>query len=150
MTRFLVLLLAFTALAMAAAHADERLRVDLYLAENGPPPPDTRMAPGKLHEQLQQVFGFQHYELLQTQALELHHEWEQWFMPRRDFFMRVVPQPRVPGSPRVVDYDIYKDGFVVASGHFEPRGGTPLFINGPDFHQGRLILVLEAKDKDED
>jgi len=33
----------------------------------------------------------------------------------------------------------------VAKGRFEPREGTPLFINGPDFKQGRLIFVLDAQ-----
>jgi hypothetical protein len=147
MIRLLVLLLALSGMATAAAHADERLRVDLYLAENGPPSPGARMAPPRLHAQLQEVFGFQRYELVQTQVFELRPAWEQWFMPRRDFFMRVVPQPRVLGYPREIHYDIYKDGFVVAGGRFQPYSGTPLFINGPDFHDGRLILVLESREQ---
>ncbi len=45
----------------------------------------------------------------------------------------------------LLDYELYKDGFIVAKGQYEPRTGTPLFINGPDFKQGRLIFVLEAR-----
>jgi hypothetical protein len=65
-------------------------------------------------------------------------------MPRRDFFIRMEPLPWRTGDTRLVDYAIYKDGFIIAKGRYEPRPDTPLFINGPDFNQGRFIFVLEA------
>ncbi len=143
--RFWVLLLAFSGLGLGAALAGDKVRVELYLAENTPPAPEAKLAPEKLHHRLKEVFGYKHYELIQAQEFDLHHEWEQWFMPRRDFFIRVQPQPRQPGQPRLLDYEIYKDGFSVASGRFEPREGTPLFINGPYFHAGMFIFVLEGR-----
>ena len=142
---FWVLFLAFSGLGLGAAFAGDKVKVELYLAENAPPAPDAKLAPEWLHHRLKEVFGYKHYELMQAQEFDLHHEWEQWFMPRRDFFIRVQPQPRQPGQPRVLDYEIYKDGFSVASGKFEPREGTPLFINGPYFHAGMFIFVLEAR-----
>ena len=143
--RFVVLLAAFSGLGIGAGFAGEKVWVGLYLAENEPPPPDALLAPEKMHHRLHAVFGFKHYELIQAQEVELRNEWEQWFMPRRDFFIRVEPLRRQPGEPKCIYYEIYKDGFIVARGRYEPREGTPLFINGPDFHQGRLIFVLEAR-----
>ena len=143
--RFLVFLVACSGLGNGAGVAGEKVWVGLYLAENGPPPPDALPAPENLHHQLHEVFGFKHYELIQAQEVELRNEWEQWFMPRRDFFIRLEPLHRQPGEPKLIDYEIYKDGFIVAKGKYEPREGTPLFINGPDFHQGRLNFVLEAR-----
>jgi hypothetical protein len=143
--RVAVLLLAFSWLGIGAGFAGEKVWVGLYMAENGPPPPDAMLAPEKLHHRLHAVFGFKHYELVQAQEMELHSEWEQWFVPRKDFFIRVEPLHREPGQPKFIDYEIYKDGFIVAKGKYGPRDGMPLFINGPDFHQGRLIFVLEAR-----
>lgn len=143
--RLLVLLLTFSGLGLGAALAGEKVRVELYFAENAPPAPEARLAPEKLHHRLKEVFGYRYYDLVQAQEIDLHHEWEHWFMPRKDFFIRVQPQPRQPGEPRFLDYEIYKDGFSVASGKFEPREGTPLFINGPFFHSGMFIFVLEAR-----
>ena len=137
--------LAFSGCGLGAGFAGEKVWVGLYLAENAPPQPEAQLAPEKLRHQLHEVFGFKHYELLKAQDVELRNEWEQWFMPRRDFFIRVEPLRHMPGEPRLIDYEIYKDGFIVAKGKFEPREGTPLFINGPDFHQGRLIFVLDAR-----
>jgi hypothetical protein len=143
--RILVLFLAFSGLGIGAGFAGEKVWVGLYLAENAPPMPGTVLAPEGLRHRLHEVFGFKHYELIQAQEVELRNEWEQWFMPRKDFFIRVEPLRRQPGESRSIDYEIYKDGFIVAKGKYEPREGTPLFINGPDFHQGRLIFVLETR-----
>ncbi len=141
----LVLLLAYSGLGMGASFAGGKVWVALYQAENTPPTSGAVLAPEKLHNRLHAVFGFKHYELIQSQEVELRNEWEQWFVPREDFFLRVEPLRRQPGKPRFLDYEIYKDGFIVAKGLFEPREGTPLFINGPDYNAGRLIFVLEAR-----
>ena len=143
--RVLGLVLAFSGLGIGAGIAGEKVWVGLYLAQNAPPQPEALLAPERLRHQLHEVFGFKHYELLKAQEIELRNNWEQWFMPRRDFFMRLEPLRRQPGEPRLIDYEIYKDGFIVAKGKYEPHDGTPLFINGPDFHQGRLIFVLDAR-----
>jgi hypothetical protein len=142
---FVVLLLVFSGLGIGAGIAGEKVWVGLYQAENGPPPPGTVLAPEGLRHRLHEIFGFKHYELVQSQEVELRNNWEQWFMPRKDFFIRVEPLRRQPGEPKYIDYEIYKDGFIVAKGKYEPQEGTPLFINGPDFHQGRLIFVLETR-----
>jgi hypothetical protein len=141
----LALFLAFSGLGMNASFAAEKMWVGLYLATNAAPAPDAVLAPEKLHHRLHAVFGFKHYVLMKSDQVALHNNWEQWFIPRRDFFMRIEPLRREPGQPKVVNYDIYKDGFIVANGKFEPREETPLFINGPDFHEGRFIFVLEAR-----
>jgi hypothetical protein len=143
--KFLALVLVFSALGLVGSFAGEKVRVGLYLAENEPPPPGAQMAPEWLRNRLEQVFGFRHYELKKEQEFFLRNEWEQWFMPRRDFFLRLEPLHREPGEPKMIDYEIYKDGFIVAKGTYELHEETPLFINGPDFRHGRLILVLEAR-----
>jgi len=143
--RVLVLLLVFSGLGIGAGFAGEKVWVGLYLAENAPPAKDALLAPEKLQHRLHVIFGFKHYQLIQAQEVELRDEWEQWFMPRKDFFLRVEPLRRQPGEPPCIYYEIYQDGFILAHGKYEPREGTPLFITGPYFHQGRLIFVLEAR-----
>ena len=144
-TRILALTLALLAMGFLSASAGEKVWVGLYLAENSPPPAGAVVAPAKMHDRLFTVFGFNHYELIKSQSIELADEWEQWAVPRKDFFIRLEPLHREPGEPKVIDYEIYKDGFIVAKGTYEPHEETPLFINGPDFRRGRLILVLEAR-----
>jgi hypothetical protein len=142
--KFLVLLLAILALGVGPTHAADKIRAALYMAQNEPPPPGAQPAPPKLHQQLAAVFGFQHYHLLKQQDYALRDEWQQWFIPRRDFFVSIEPMHREIGQPKKIAYGIYKDGFIVVTGTYEVHLETPLFITGPDFRRGQLILVLEA------
>ncbi len=144
-TNIPALIIALSWLGAGAGLADNKIGVGFYLAENTPPSPEAVLASENLGRRLHKVFGFKHYELIKSEEIELSHEWEQWAVPRKDFFIRIEPLPRQPGKPRLVDYEIYKDGFIVAKGKYEPRENTPLFINGPDFKESRFIFVLEAR-----
>lgn len=144
-TKILALLIALLGLSLGNSIADDKVWVGLYVAENTPPPPGATLAPEKLNHRLRAVFGFSHYELIKEEEIEMSHEWEQWSVPRKDFFIRVEPLHRQPGGPRLVDYEIFKDGFSVANGRYEPYPDQPLFINGPDYRHGRLIFVLESR-----
>ena len=144
--KLLTLILAFALLGMGTGMAGEVIKVSLYHAVNTPPAANAPLAPEKLHHRLQTVFGFKHYVLIKAENIELTKKWEQWAVPRKDFFIRVEPlAQKQPGDPQLVNYEIYKDVFIVAKGKYEPHKGTPLFVNGPDYKQGRLVFVLEAK-----
>jgi hypothetical protein len=146
MSRILALLLFLSLLGLGAARADEKLEASLYLGQNAPLSLLSRGAPDDLNDRLHQVFGFAHYQFLKSGKIDLDHTWAQWFVPRKDFFIRLTPEAAPPDEPQLIDYEIYQNGFIVATGKYEPSTDTPLFINGPDFKKGRLIFVLEAKE----
>jgi hypothetical protein len=140
------LLLSLLLLAPAApALGAERLWVALYLGENRHPNGDVTLAPPPLADRLRQVFGFAQYKLVKGEEVDLDKNWEHWVLSRKDFFLRIQSLPAAPGEPRRIDYEIYKDGFLVVKGKYELSADTPLFINGPDFHQGRLIFVVQPQ-----
>ena len=145
-TKILALILALGWLGIGASFGDsDDVWVGLYLAENTPPHEEATVASEKLTHRLHKVFGFTYYKLIKAEAIEMGKEWSHWVIPRNDFFIRVEPLPHHSGEPKMLDYEIYKDGFIVANGKYEPRLDTPLFICGPEFKQGRLIFVLEAR-----
>jgi hypothetical protein len=146
MYRVLALLVSVLLGGAAMARADEKVEASLYLGQNGALPMLSHAAPDDLGERLHQVFGFDHYQLLKSGRIDLDHTWAQWFVPRRDFFIRLTPRAAPADEPRLIDYEIYQDGFILAKGKYEPREDTPLFINGPDFKKGRLIFVLETRE----
>ncbi len=147
--KLLALVLSFTVLGPVLGHAQDKLCVWLYLAQNSAPPAGAKVAPESLHHRLRDVFGFAHYQLMKRQEFTLRGPNPQWFMPLQDFFLRLQLIPGQDDAPELVEYAIYKDGFIVAKGKFEPREDAPLFINGPDFQQGRLILVLKPEPGDD-
>jgi hypothetical protein len=118
---FLALLL-FT----ASVQASPLIWAGLFLGENRPTGPQ---APPSLTSRLQEVFGFRNYKLIKGVNIDL----------------RIKAVPPVPGGPDRLEYEIYKDGFIVARGLYVVAYDTPLFINGPDFHRGRLIFVVEQR-----
>jgi hypothetical protein len=141
MTRALFSLLALLLLP-GFAQASPLIWGGLFLGENRPsafePPP-------LLTHQLQQVFGFSNYRLLKGVNIDLRAPRDHWVYVHRDFSMRILPLPHGPDEPDIIAYEIYKNGFLVAKGRYVPAPGTPLFINGPDLHRGRLIFVIEAR-----
>jgi hypothetical protein len=141
----LTLCLLLLLLGGRAAWAGDKVEAALYLGLNNPPSTFSHVANQDLTDRLRTVFGFRHYVLIKRDKIELAHTWTQWFVPRRDFFICVKPLAPMPDEPRLVDYEIYQEGFIVAKGKYEPNEGTPLFINGPDFKNGRLIFVLENR-----
>jgi hypothetical protein len=140
----LLTFLIFLAVA-GAAHGSDKLWVGLYLGENKPAAQPASLAPEKLGHRLHAVFGFKQYELLQGEEVNLKSNWEHWILSRKDFFMRIQPLPRAAGEEARIDYEIYKDAFLIAKGKYTLNDDIPLFINGPDFRQGRLIFVVETR-----
>ena len=143
--RLLVIVLVLSLGGLGPAMAGDKIWVDLYLAQNTAPAANAPVAPAQLHDRLVSVFGYKHYELVKSEQIELAHQWEQWAVPRKDFFIRVEPLPRQPDKPQTVAWELYKDGFLVVKGHYEAHKETPLFINGPEYKQGRFIFVLEER-----
>jgi hypothetical protein len=145
--KILALIFAWLILGVSSGRATEVavIKVSLYHAINAPPPADAMTAPDKLQHRLQAVFGFKHYVLIKSENIELTKNWEQWAVPRKDYFIRIEPLPTAPGAAQLVDYEIYKDGFLLVQGKYEPHKGKPLFTNGPTYKQGLLVFVLDAK-----
>jgi hypothetical protein len=127
------------------AQAAEKIEAALYWGRNTPPPFLAHTAPADLRDRLRQVFGFHHYQLLKADKIVLSHTWTQWFIPRKDFFICLKPLKSQADEPQLIDYEIYQDGFILAKGKYEASPETPLFINGPDFKNGRLIFVFETR-----
>ena len=142
--RFLCAVVLVWAFGFCFARAADHMEAALYWGRNPTPPMIARVASPELSERLHNVFGFKYYEFRKSEKINLTDTWTQWFVPRKDFFIALKPLKAQPDEPRLVDYEIYQEGFIVAKGKYEPNEGTPLFINGPDFKNGRLIFVLET------
>ncbi|HUB68741.1 MAG TPA: hypothetical protein VL981_14755 [Candidatus Methylacidiphilales bacterium] len=141
----LFLILVFFSFGFLPAIAGGKLWVGLYLGNNSSPTPSAQIAPERLAGRLHDVFGFTHYQLIKCGEIQLGNDWGQWVIPRKDFFIRLLPLPSDSGGPMIVEYEVYQCGFMVANGKYEPYDDVPLFINGPDYHHGRLIFVLDVR-----
>jgi len=130
---------------LGPAHGADKLWVALYLGEKRHPDEEQTLAPEKLAQRLREVFGFEQYKLIKGEEVDLQKDGDHWVLSRKDFFLRIQALPQAPDEPKQIAYEIYKDGFLVVKGKYEISADTPLFINGPDFHQGRLIFVVDPQ-----
>jgi hypothetical protein len=141
MTRPFLSLLALVLLT-GLAHAGPLIWAGYFVGENHP---SRSQAPPVLAQRLRQVFGFPFYRFVKGVNIDLRAPRDHWVMARPDFFVRIKAQPHPPDAPDALGYEIYKDGFIIARGQYVVDPGTPLFINGPTFHRGLLIFVIEAR-----
>jgi hypothetical protein len=138
----LIFLAGFTLLT-ASAHAGEKIWAALFVGENRPVLGP--QAPPPLTARLREVFGFTHYKLLKDETVDLARSSDHWVLSRKDFFLRLQLLPNPANGPTRLRYEIYKDGYFIATGVYAVTTDTPLFISGPDFHHGRLIFVLQPR-----
>ena len=140
-------LLVVTALvgAMGIARASDKIEATLYWGRNSNPSILAHQAPEDLSQRLQAVFGFKHYQLMKADKIDLTKAGPQWFKPRKDLAICLRPVKTAEDEPQLVDYEIYQEGFILAKGKYEPSDETPLFISGPNFKNGMLLFVLQAR-----
>lgn len=143
--KIVIAALALWGIGTAIGLAGEKVSAALYLGENSKPDEDDTVAPEKLSQRLHEIFGYKYYKQIKVEEVDLKRHWEQWVLPRKDFFMLLKPVAGKADGPPHLYYEVYQNGFIVAHGTYQPSDGTPLFFNGPYLKRGQLLFVLEPK-----
>ena len=100
---------------------------------------------------LEDVFGYDSFELLGKSSHEIDIRpdatAEHWLIPSKTFSVRTGVQPLNGGNFRV-ELQLYQDKkeLVQTVAKLGPR--SPLFIRGPLYGQGQLIIVIMVRDDD--
>ena len=137
-------------LLAATVHAGEsKLWGALLLGKKNVP---TQTFPSELkpyQSRLEKVFGYDSFEILGKSSHEIdtrpHSTTEQWLIPGKSFSVRTGVQPLDGGNFRV-ELQLYQDKkeLVQTVAKLGPR--SPLFIRGPLYGQGQLIIVIMVRD----
>ena len=126
--------------ALPAAAEETKIWSALVLATNAKAPkaPPAELAPfaGKLR-----VFGYNQFEIIGSHTEKVDDESNSWLLPSDDFFLGVKSQKGGNGE-QLLDLKFYQNKrlLVETKARLGPR--SPLFIRGPQYGQGRLIVVL--------
>jgi hypothetical protein len=138
--------LACLALGPSPLAAQDRpiIWVALIKASNGEAPPDPKLT--KVAPRLKKVFGFSSYRLIQEAQVPLGEPYEQWVLPSRQIYLKVVPLHEKGLPQGSVHFEVYREDVPLVQGKFTPTAGRPLFINGPDCPSGRLVVALQLAD----
>ena len=101
----------------------------------------------KLNERLAKVFPFKHFEILGQHQQDIFREYESWVVPSRDLFMKIDSKgPAAKGGVNL-HLQVWREQQVLVKSDAVLRAGSPLFIGGPAWKNGRLIFVLSLDRK---
>lgn len=139
-----LLLFVFCAVAQAK---DNKLWGAVLLATNDTAPKVLPVELKPFQTRLENVFGYDAFQLLGKSSHEISDDTEQWLIPGKTFSVRSVVQPTNDSNFRV-ELQLYqgKKEIVQTVAKLGPR--SPLFIRGPLYGNGQLIIVIMVRDDD--
>lgn len=107
------------------------------------PPPHL----GQLNDRLSKVFGFKHFEILGQHQQDIFREYESWVVPSRDLFLKIDSNGPADNGGVKLHLQVWREQQVLVKSDAVLRRGSPLFIGGPKWKDGRLIFVLSLERK---
>jgi len=102
---------------------------------------------GQLNERLSKVFGFKHFEILGQHQQDIFREYESWVVPSRDLFLKIDSNGPADNGGVKLHLQVWREQQVLVKSDAVLRAGSPLFIGGPKWKNGRLIFVLSLERK---
>jgi len=155
MQRFSILasgLLCWFSCAAAFAQpspAPPRIWSGLVLATNGAnpgqPPEHLRKVAGKLKN----IFGYNQFELVGEYSQKMEGPNESWLVPSKDFYMS-VKSGSGPGGNHPMKIVLFQSNHRLAELEAHVSPDSPLFIRGPLYDRGQLVIVVRVADPSED
>ena len=100
-----------------------------------------------LDERLGKVFAFKHFEILGQHQQDIFREYESWVVPSRDLFLKVDSNGPAENGGVKLHLQVWREQQVLVKSDAVLRPGSPLFIGGPKWKDGRLIFVLSLERK---
>lgn len=101
----------------------------------------------KLNERLSKVFDFKHFEILGQHQQDIFREYESWVVPSRDLFLKIDSKGPAEQGGVNLHLQVWREQQVLVKSEAVLRPGSPLFIGGPKWKNGRLIFVLSLAQK---
>lgn len=96
-----------------------------------------------LSQRLAKVFPFTRFEFLGQHHQDIFREYESWVVPSKDLFVKLDSKGPAPGGGMKLDLQFWREQQVLIKTDTVLREGSPLFIGGPKWRDGRLLFVLQ-------
>jgi hypothetical protein len=93
-------------------------------------------------ERLGKVFPNKKFILLGEHTQDIFREYESWVVPSKHLFAKIDSKGRDPDGRLLLHLQFWRDEAVIAKADAVLKAGSPIFIGGPKWRNGRLILVV--------
>jgi len=116
----------------------------LILATNSEHPSEVPVEITKFKTKLENVFGYNQFELIGQHTELMDSPNERWLIPSKDFSLRVVSKTK-GGTGYTFNLQLFQQKKTLADFEAKLEPQSPLFIRGPMYGGGQLIIVLLVK-----
>lgn len=138
-----LLLACVLALASAStARAGDEIWSALVLATNVPSPKALPVTLAPFGSKLG-VFGYNQFEIIGSHTETLHDDdTSHWLLPSDDFYLGVESRPGRAAHEHLLNLQFYQGKRLLVETNTRIGPHSPLFIRGPLYGLGQLIIVL--------
>lgn len=99
-----------------------------------------------LSKRLAKAFpSYGRFEVIGQHTQVVFREYESWVVPSRDVFLKLDSKGTTPDNGLNLHIQFWKGQQVAIKTDTVLRPGSPLFIGGPPWRDGRLIFILELQ-----
>jgi hypothetical protein len=137
-----------TASAPEPALATDRIWSALVLATNAPtpkePPPELR----EFAPRLKRIFGYNQFELAGSVLEVIDEQTESWLVPSQLFSLSIKARRSTSKEARggyLLNLQLFQEKRPLVDTEAKLAPGSPLFIRGPQYGKGQLIIVLQVQ-----
>jgi hypothetical protein len=146
--------LACAGMASAASPASDaspppaRIWSGLILATNDSHPAQAPDRLRKFADKLKSIFGYNQFELIGEYSEKMDGSTERWLIPSKDFYLSVKTHNQ-PGGHNPATVTLFQSRHKLAEFETHLSPDSPLFIRGPLYARGQLVIVLHMADPSE-
>jgi hypothetical protein len=113
-------------------------------AKSDPAPPELRPFAAKL----KRVFGYDQFKIIGSAAQKIDEQTENWLVPSQSFWLGVKTRRAVSREAQggyLVNLQLFQDQRPLLETEAKLAPGSPLFIRGPQYGDGQIIIVLQVQ-----
>ena len=137
-----------TAPAPATVRADDKIWSALVVATNAASPKDAPVQLKEFAPRLKRIFGYNQFELIGNATETIDDKSENWLVPSQNFYLSVKARRAVSKEARggyLLNLQLFQDKRPLVDTEAKLAPGSPLFIRGPQYGKGQLIIVLQVQ-----
>jgi hypothetical protein len=117
----------------------------LVFATNDPHPTQAPERLRQFAQKLKNIFGYNQFELVGEYAEKMGDPFERWLIPSKDFSLSVKTHNE-PGQRYRTRIVLFQNRQRLAEFETHLNPDSPLFIRGPQYAGGQLVIVLHEVD----
>jgi hypothetical protein len=132
----------------AASFGEDKIWTGVVIATNSSspkePPPELR----EFSPRLKRVFGYNQFELFGSASNPIGDQAEKWLVPSQNFWLGVKARRATSKEARggyLLNLQLFQNKRPLVDTEAKLAPGSPLFIRGPAYGKGHVIIVLQVE-----